>query len=100
MKSLHMYTIAVYKVFCIGAFTICLLFILLYNVQSLQPLLSLCVVNCLPTVSLQETVLGLKTPSPITVLLERREGFFRQLRVGLSKIAQRPFRVNAICTDD
>src|SRR6218665_3834103 len=38
-------------------------------------------VNCLPTVSLQEAVLGLKTPSPITVLLERGEGFFWQLRV-------------------
>ena len=32
-------------------------------------------------VSLQEAVLGLKTPSPITVLSERREGFFRQLSV-------------------
>jgi len=30
-------------------------------------------------VSLQEAVLGLKTPSPITVLSERGEGFFRQL---------------------
>src|SRR6218665_3230371 len=32
-------------------------------------------------VSLQEAVLDLKTPSPITVLSERGEGFFRQLRV-------------------
>ena len=30
-------------------------------------------------VSLQEAVLGLKTPSPITVLSERGEGFFWQL---------------------
>ena len=30
-------------------------------------------------ISLQEAVLGLKTPSPITVLSERGEGFFRQL---------------------
>ena len=30
-------------------------------------------------VSLQEAVLDLKTPSPITVLSERGEGFFRQL---------------------
>src|SRR6218665_2059774 len=28
-------------------------------------------------VSLQEAILGLKTPSPITVLSERGEGFFR-----------------------
>src|SRR6218665_1505524 len=30
-------------------------------------------------VSRQEAVLGIKTPSPMTVLLERGEGFFRQL---------------------
>jgi len=32
-------------------------------------------------VSLQEAVLGLKTRTPITVLLERGDGFFRQLQV-------------------
>ena len=30
--------------------------------------------NCLPTVLLQEAVLGLKMPSPITVLLEKERG--------------------------
>src|SRR6218665_2062278 len=35
----------------------------------------------LPNVSQQEGVLGLKMRSPITVILERGEGFFRWLRV-------------------
>src|SRR6218665_2388118 len=35
----------------------------------------------LPNVSLQEAVLGLKMRSPITVILERGEGFFRRLQV-------------------
>src|SRR6218665_3819978 len=35
----------------------------------------------LPNVSQQEGVLGLKMRSPITVILERGEGFFRRLRV-------------------
>jgi len=105
MQSLHMYTIAVYKVFCIGAFTSCLLFILWYNVHSLQHLLSKCAVNCLPTFCLQEAVLGLKTPSPITVLLERGEGFFRQLWVesfphfGKKQIKRRKTGASNIQTD-
>jgi len=49
-RIVHRY---IYKVFCIGAFTISLLFILWYNVQSLQRLLF-----CEFPVSLQEAVLG------------------------------------------
>src|SRR6218665_838065 len=51
---------------------------MMYRLQSLQHLLS---VSCEFPVLLQEAVLGLKTPTPITVLLERGEGFFRQLQV-------------------
>src|SRR6218665_1328238 len=51
---------------------------MMYRLQSLQHLLS---VFCEFPVLLQEAVLGLKMPTPITVLLERGEGFFRQLQV-------------------
>ena len=50
-------------------------------IQCTEPATPAVVACCELPVSLQEAVLGLKTPSPITVLSERGEGFFRQLRV-------------------
>ena len=46
-------------------------------IQSTEPATPAVIVFCEFPVSLQEAVLGLKTPSPITVLSERGEGFFR-----------------------
>src|SRR6218665_1459010 len=46
-------------------------------IQCTEPTTPADIVCCELPVSLQEAVLGLKTPSPITVLSERGEGFFR-----------------------
>src|SRR6218665_1413111 len=50
-------------------------------IQCTEPAAPAVIVFCDFPVSLQEAVSGLKTPSPITVLLERGEGFFWQLQV-------------------
>src|SRR6218665_4062943 len=50
-------------------------------IQCTEPATPAVIVFCEFPVSLQEAVLGLKTPTPITVLLESREGFFRLLQV-------------------
>src|SRR6218665_2733897 len=46
-------------------------------------------------VSLQEAVLGLKTPSPMTVLLEREEGFFRQEQIKRRKTSASNIQADA-----
>ena len=48
-------------------------------IQCTDPAAPAVIACCELPVSLQEAVLGLKTPSPITVLSESVEGFFRQL---------------------
>src|SRR6218665_1126432 len=50
-------------------------------IQCTEPATPAVIVFCEFPVSLQEAVLGLKMPTPITVLLERGEGFYRQLKV-------------------
>src|SRR6218665_1581526 len=50
-------------------------------IQCTEPATPAIIACCELPVSIQEAVLGLKTPSPITVLSERGEGFFRQLWV-------------------
>src|SRR6218665_1036470 len=56
-------------------------------------------------VSLQEGVLGLKTPSPMTVILEKGQGFFRQLLIepvphsGKEQIKRRKTGVSNIQAD-
>ena len=50
-------------------------------IQCTEPTIPADIACCELRVSLQEAVLGLKTTSPITVLSERGEGFFRQLWV-------------------
>jgi len=50
-------------------------------IQCTEPATPAVIACCELPISLQEAVLGLKTPSPITVLSERGEGFFRQLWV-------------------
>ena len=72
MKSFHMYTIPGLCIYIYAAYIM---------IQCTEPATQgPAVIACseLP-VSLQEAVLGLKTPSPMTVLLERGEGFFWQL---------------------
>ena len=46
-------------------------------IQCTEPATPAVIACCELPVSLQEAVLGLKTPSPITVLSQRGEGFFR-----------------------
>jgi len=70
MKSFHMYTIAG---LCVYIYAV---YIMIQCAEPATPAVIAC--SELP-VFLQEAVLGLKTPSPITVLSERGEGFFRQL---------------------
>ena len=50
-------------------------------IQCTEPATPAVIACCELPVSLQEAILGLKTRSPMTVLLERGEGFFRQLWV-------------------
>src|SRR6218665_3418915 len=67
MKSFHMYTIAG---LCIYIYAV---YITIQCTEPATPAVIAC--SELP-VSLQEAVLGLKTPSPIIVLSERREACF------------------------
>src|SRR6218665_9711 len=50
-----------------------------FMIQCIEPATPAVIACCELPVSLQEAVLGPKTLSPITVLSERGEGFFRQL---------------------
>jgi len=68
MKSFHMYTIAW---LCIYIYICCL-----YNDSMYRSCSKMLWIACFPTG-------GLKTPSPITILSERGEDFFRQLWVEL-----------------
>ena len=60
----------------------CAVYIMIQCTEHATPAVIAC---CELPVLLQEAVLGLKTPSPITVLSERGEGFFRQLEKSRSK---------------
>ena len=70
MKSFHMYTIAG---LCIYIYAVYIM------IQCTEPATSAVIACSVLPVSLQEAILGLKTLSPITVLLERGEGLFGQL---------------------
>src|SRR6218665_274761 len=71
MKSFYKYTTA----------GLCIYNSVYIMIPCTEPATPAVIACCELPVSLQEAVLCLKTPSPITVLSERREGFFWQLQV-------------------
>src|SRR6218665_2498255 len=84
MKSFHMYTIAglcIYTIYSLLHWSLHHQLAVYIMIQCTKPATPAVIVFCEFPVLLQEAVLGLKTPTLITVLLERGEGFFRQLQV-------------------
>src|SRR6218665_1558547 len=83
MKSFHMYTIVG---LCIYIYAIYIM------IQCTEPATPAVISCCELPVSLHEAVLDLKTPSLITVLSERGEGFLEKSRSKEERPAQAIFR--------
>src|SRR6218665_3853265 len=81
MMSFHVYTIAGLCIYSLLHWSLHHQPAVYIMIQCTEPATPVVIMFCEFPVSLQETVLGFKTPTPKTVLLERVEGFFGQLQV-------------------